>query len=66
MKGLQISRQKIVVYCVVALMISTAALYLELGARGLVRSSHFNQSSVVRHHIESNHRESGGARIPGG
>jgi hypothetical protein len=65
-KGLQLSRQKIVVYCVIALMISTAIVYLELGARGLLRSSHFNQSSVVRHHIESNHRESGGARIPGG
>lgn len=46
-------------------MISTAALYLELGARGLVRSSHFNESGVVRHHIESNARESG-PRIPGG
>ena len=65
-KGSQITRQKIVVYCVVALMISTAALYLELGARGLVRSSHFNESGVVRHHIESNARESGGPRIPGG
>src|SRR6266487_1396326 len=64
MKGLQITRQKIVVYCVVALMISTAILYLELGARGLVRSSHFNQSGVVRHHIEKN--DSSGPRIPGG
>jgi LPXTG-motif cell wall-anchored protein len=47
-------------------MISTAVLYLELGARGLVRSSHFNQSGVVQHHIEKNDRESGGPRIPGG
>jgi hypothetical protein len=66
MKGLQISRQKIVVYCVVALMISTAAIYLELGTRGQMRSSHFNESGVVRQHIESNARESGGPRIPGG
>jgi hypothetical protein len=66
MKGLQITRQKIVLYCLVALMISTAILYLELGTRGLVRSSHFNQSGVVQHHIEKNDRESGGPRIPGG
>jgi hypothetical protein len=47
-------------------MLSTAAIYLELGARGLVRSSHSNESGVVRHHVESNARESGGPRIPGG
>jgi hypothetical protein len=56
-KGSQITRQKIVVYCVVGLMLSTAAIYLELGARGLVRSSHSNESGVVRHHVESNARE---------
>jgi hypothetical protein len=64
MKGLQITRQKMLVYCVIALMISTAAIYLELGARGIERMFHFNQSGVVLHHIEKNDRGSGGPRIP--
>ena len=63
----QITRQKIIVYSVIALMISTAVVYLELGVRGVERMFHFNQSGLVRHHIESNARESsGGPRIPGG
>ena len=61
----QITRQKIIVYAVIALMISTAVVYLELGVRGVERMFHSNQSGVVRHHTESN-RESGGPRIPGG
>ena len=37
----------------------TLAIYLELGTRGQMRSSHFNESGVIRQHIESNARESG-------
>jgi len=62
----QITGQKIIVYSVIALMISTAVVYLGLGVRGVERMLHFNQSGFVRHHIESNTRESGGPRIPGG
>jgi hypothetical protein len=62
----QITRQKTIVYSVIALVISTAVVYLELGVRGIERMLHFNQSGFVRHHIESNTRESGGPRIPGG
>ena len=62
----QITRQKIVVYSVIALMISTAVVYLGLGVRGVERMLHFNQSGFVRHHIESNRESSGGPRIPGG
>jgi hypothetical protein len=61
----QITRQKIIVYSVIALMVSTAVVYLELGVRGVERMFHFNQSGLVRHHTESN-RESYGPRIPGG
>lgn len=61
----QITRQKIIVYSVIALMVSTAVVYLELGVRGVERMFHFNQSGLVRHHTESN-RESSGPRIPGG
>lgn len=62
----QITRQKIIVYSVIALMISTAVVYLELGVRGVERMLHFNQSGFVRHHIESNRESSAGPRIPGG
>ncbi len=61
----QITRQKIIVYSVIALMISTAVVYLGLGVRGVERMLHFDQSGFVLHHIESN-RESSGPRIPGG
>ncbi|MBV9177641.1 MAG: hypothetical protein JO297_11450 [Nitrososphaeraceae archaeon] len=68
MKQLQTKKQNIFVYCVVALLIGSSIIYLQMGLRDALRmSSHFSQPSF-RHpeQIHRNSQNSGQIRIPGG
>jgi small-conductance mechanosensitive channel len=65
---LQIKKQNIFVYCVVALLIGLSIIYLQMGLRNALRMSSHSSQPSFRHpeQIHGNSQNSGQIRIPGG